>query len=336
MMYMIYLTGGILTIFLFASVFYYSGPRVSIKNLNTVLPELNSKLSELENFVKQNEASYGDNIKPGNESVIIWADEVPSKTAYSIVYFHGWSASREEGAPLHVDTAKRFHCNLYLPRLANHGLKDVDSMRDLTAEDLLESAKEALAVAAKLGDKVIVMATSTGASVALYLAGENSCIAGLVMYSPNIKIYTTAAKLLSGPWGLQVARMINGDYFEFEADTERQKYWTNRYNIEALPQLQALLDHTMVPRTFKKVEQPVFMGYYYKNEEEQDKVVSVSAMLRMYNQLGTPDTLKHKKAFPEVGHHVIASHILSKDLTSVKKETFYFLENKMGLRPVKP
>ncbi len=332
---MLYIISGISLFVLVISIVYVSGPKVVIQNMNTQLPEITENLTALEKHVKENEAQLKNEIKPGNESVIVWADKVPAKTPYSIVYLHGWSASREEGAPIHTETAKRFHCNLYLPRLANHGLKDMDGMRDLTAESLLTSAKEALAIATKLGDKVIIMATSTGASVALYLASENTCISGIVMYSPNVKIYTTAAKLLSGPWGLQVAKLISGNYFEFEADAIRKKYWTNRYNIEALPQLQALLDHTMNSSTFAKVKQPVFMGYYYKNKEEQDKVVSVPAMVKMYDQLGTPEELKHKKAFPEAGHHVIASHIISKDLVSVKNETFYFLENKMGLCPVK-
>ncbi|XLS28193.1 alpha/beta hydrolase [Flavobacteriaceae bacterium M23B6Z8] len=333
---MLYFAGGIVVIGLILSVFYFSGPEIIIESLDTKLPELTDDLVSLEKMVNEKEQSFKDQLKPGNASRIVWADPVPSKTEYSFVYLHGWSASSEEGAPLHEETAHRYQANLYLPRLHCHGLKGSDSMQNLTAKNLMASAREAIAVASKLGSKVIVIATSTGASIAMYLAGYNPCIAALILYSPNIEIYASAAKLLGGPWGLQLARMLNGDYYEFEASETRKKFWTNRYRVEALPQLQALLNYTMVQETFKKVTQPVFMGYYYKNEKEQDKVVSVAAMLRMFEQLGTPQSLKRKKAFPNAGHHVLSSHIISKDLNSVKCETFIFLESKLGLVPVKP
>jgi hypothetical protein len=81
----------------------------------------------------------------------------------------------------------------------------------------------------------------------------------------------------------------------------------------------------MIPKVFSSIKCPVFLGYYYKNEAEQDKSVSVPAMLKMYDQLGTPVELKHKMAFPNTGAHVIASYIRSKDWQSVEKETDRFL-----------
>ncbi len=81
----------------------------------------------------------------------------------------------------------------------------------------------------------------------------------------------------------------------------------------------------MKPDVFAKIKCLVFLGYYYKNETEQDNTVSVPAMLKMYDELGTPSALKEKKAFPEAGAHVIASYIRSKDWQSVEKETDNFL-----------
>ena len=60
--------------------------------------------------------------------------------------------------------------------------------------------------------------------------------------------------------------------------------------------------------TFERVKKPVFMGYYFKNEKFQDSVVSVEAMLKMFDQLGTPENLKVKKAFPEA---VITTALIS-------------------------
>jgi len=48
-------------------------------------------------------------------------------------------------------------------------------------------------------------------------------------------------------------------------------------------------------------------------------------MLKMFDELGTPASMKAKMAFPETGAHVIASYIRSKDWLSVENETDKFL-----------
>ena len=54
----------------------------------------------------------------------------------------------------------------------------------------------------------------------------------------------------------------------------------------------------------------------------------------MYNQLGTPASLKRKVAFPNVGEHVIASHLTSTDLAGVERETKIFMQDVLKLQPV--
>lgn len=314
---------------------FFLGPKVAVPDLDKSLPEVTPDLMQLEQEVLEREASI-QNIRPDNEARFFWADSVPRKTEYSIVYLHGWSASQEEGDPIHVNTAKRYGCNLYLPRLAGHGLEEKEPMLDITADILIQSAKEAIAVGKQLGDKVILMATSTGGTLALHLAGGDPDIAALLLYSPNIEIFDPNAKLLSGHWGLQLAKAVKGsDYHEFDReDPLKNKYWTTKYRMEALTQLQALVEATMTSQNFAAVAQPVFLGYFYKNDSIQDNVVSVPAMLTMYEQLGTPANKKRKVAFPEAGDHVLASYVTSKDLESVSTATNQFLEEVLALSKV--
>ena len=311
---------------------FFLGPKVEKPSLDQTTPEFTSDLVALEKEIVQKETST-PNIKSDNQARIIWNDSIPQKTDYSIVYLHGWSASQEEGEPVHIETAKKYGCNLYLPRLAGHGISEKEAMLNLTAEDLLQSAEEALAVGKQLGDKVILMGTSTGGTLALHLAKNDPDVVVLLLYSPNIEIFDPNAKLMTGPWGLQVLRAVKGgDYHEFDTDIDlKNQYWTTKYRIEALTQLQALLDVTMSKEAFAEVTQPVFMGYYFKDEIHQDSVVSVPAMLKMFDDLGTPKELKKKVAFPNAGDHVMTSYITSKDLESVKKETNNFLEQIVGL-----
>ena len=44
-------------------------------------------------------------LKPDNEARIVWADSSRQKTAYAIVYLHGFSASLGEGDPTDTDIA---------------------------------------------------------------------------------------------------------------------------------------------------------------------------------------------------------------------------------------
>jgi hypothetical protein len=87
--------------------------------------------------------------------------------------------------------------------------------------------------------------------------------------------------------------------------------------------------------TFSRVTTPVFLGYYYKDEDNQDETVKVSAMLKMFNQLGTPSDLKIKVTFPEAGDHVIASDLTSDSVDEVVRETLKFGEEVLGLIPVR-
>ena len=148
---------------------YLAGPNPGTPNYNPTLPNVPAIVSDLENYVSANESKR--KLKPDNDARIIWADTaLKQQTAYSIVYLHGFSASQEEGYPVHQNIAKKFGCNLYLSRLAEHGIDTTDQLLNLTADNYWESAKEAYAIGKRLGKKVILMGTSTGASNALHLA----------------------------------------------------------------------------------------------------------------------------------------------------------------------
>ena len=303
--------------------------------MNPTLPTINKSPSELENEILARE-SQTLLIKPNNEARIIWLDSTKKeKTPYCIVYIHGFSASWKEADPVHTDMAKQFGCNLYLPRLFAHGLSHPEPLLELDADKYIESAKQAIAEAKILGEKVIVMSTSTGGTLSLYLASENPDIAALILYSPNIQLFDKKAFVLTQPWGLQLARrVVKSNYYTFEGNEEVKKYWNTTYRIEALITLKNILDHTMKPSTFQKVKQPVLLCYYYKNEEEQDKIVSVPAMIKMFDELGTSQELKRKIAFPEAGAHALASGLNSKDIQGVEKSTSDFLEEILKMKKV--
>ena len=309
-------------------VIYLLGPRPDSSDYTTGLPVVPADNVNLSRYITDKEANH--HIRPDNQARIVWAhDSLKDKTDYSIVYLHGFSASQAEGEPAHRNIAKKFHCNLFLSRLAEHGIDTTEPMQQLTVDSYWESVKEALAIGKQLGNKVILMGTSTGGSLALKLAAEFKDVYALVLLSPNIEINDSNAWILNNPWGLQLARLILGsDYIESKDTRPAYKqYWSSKYRIEAAVALQELLESTMTETTFKKVTQPVLMLYYFKDEIHQDSTVKVSAMKEMFNQLGTPTDKKRAVAMPQTGNHVIASYIKSKDVAGVEKQIEDYFKN---------
>jgi len=311
---------------------YIAGPHPKTPMYSSVLPAIPADASSLETYIAANEARH--KLKPNNEARIVWFDSSKTKTDYAIVYLHGFSASQEEGRPIHTNIAREFGCNLYLSRLAGHGIDTIQPMINLTADELWESAKQALQIGKQIGKKVILMATSTGGTLALRLASQYpNDIVALVLLSPNVAINNDKAYLLNNPWGLQIARLVTGSHYVTGTDSRPiyKQYWYWHYPLESLVQLQELIETSMTKEVFENVKQPTLMLYYYKDEKHQDSVVSVPAMLRMYGELGTPANQKIKEAMPDVGDHVLGSYIKSKDLLEVQQAVEQFMQKKLKL-----
>lgn len=301
-------------------VVYFLGPKPSHPKYVKDLPAIPQSVAALDSYILKQESKH--KLKPDNEARIVWLnDSVHQKTEYAVVYLHGFSASQEEGDPVHYEFAQKFGCNLYLSRLDAHGVDTTEPLASFTADGVWNSAKEAYAIGRQLGNKVILMSTSTGGTLALKLAAEYPDIAGLILLSPNIAINDPNAWLLNNPWGLQIAHLVQGKHRKVSDTTAiYAQYWNNRYVTKSLVQLEELLETTMKESTFRKVKQPVLLLYYYKDDNNQDNVVKVSAMKRMFKQLGTTDNLKREVPVPNAGDHVIGSYVKSKDIETVLAE----------------
>jgi pimeloyl-ACP methyl ester carboxylesterase len=319
---------------------YLLGPRPSAPaftnaNYSIELKPIQARGPELEKMVANGEASH--KLKKDNEARVIWQnDSLKNQTDYAIVYLHGFSASQEEGEPVHRDIAKKFGCNLYLSRLADHGIDTTEVFLNFTVDKYWESAKDALAIGEALGKKVILMATSTGASLALQLAAMYpQRVHSLILMSPNISIFDPNAWLLNNHWGLLIARLVLGSKY-VDAEDQRpiyRNYWYYHYRIEGAVQLQEYLETAMTKKTFEKVHQPTLMLYYYRDKVHQDSTVRVDAMLKMFNQLGTPPNLKRSLSMPKAGHHVIGSFIKSNDIEGVEIEVEKFMVEVLQIAP---
>ena len=326
---------GLLIAFGLGAVVYLAGPRPTKPVFPTFKGQPAASLAQLEADLIASEAAE-PGIKPGCEAKIVWADSArKAKTPVAMLYLHGFGASREEGAPVHEHLAKRFGCNLFRARMDEHGADEGDgNMAELTVDSYVESAERALFLAQQLGDSVVIVSTSAGGALGLFLAARHPEVKALVTWSPCIRLFSGLTGLMAGPWGLQIAQTVRGGHFNdypFKKPV-MAKYWTNHQRFEGIIQFAVFLETAMVPETFAKVKCPVFVGYYYKDEAHQDQLVSVAAMKKMFVELGTDPAKKREVAFPNAADHIIASPIVSQDWQGVERESAAFLEQVVGMK----
>lgn len=326
---------GLFATAMLLAILYMLGPKVKEQQLNINFPTVPTRISELEAYLKLREDTV-NGLKPGNEAYIQWADSSNKrKTPYSIVYIHGFGAGPMEGDPVHRFLGEHFGANVFVTRLPEHGIRRADGMAYLTAQKLADAAGEAFQIGKSLGDSVIVVGTSMGGALTLLLASQQPELKAAVLYSPAIRDGAGRLESFFKPWTkfIMEKTMTENGAMDMKRSGEKAAYWSEVQHINAYESLAILMYSEMNPKTFQKVTQPVFLGYYYKNDQEQDFVVSVPKMLEMYGQLGTPEGLKREKAFPKSGDHVIASAITSNDWQGVLFETIDFLENVVKIPP---
>jgi esterase/lipase len=257
------------------------------------------------------EARFED-IIPGTEKIIVWANPEKTNTPLSIVYLHGFSACRQESAPLADTLGARWGANLFYTRLTGHG-RPGEAMGVATANDWLNDAVEALDIGRRLGERVVLIGTSTGGTLAHWLAlqPETQDLAALVLISPNYAVRATGADLVLWPWGAQLLRLVRGDYIEWEPANEAHGlYWTTRYPSSAVVEMMKMLKFVN-SQDAERIVCPTLVLY-----SPNDQVVDPVSVEATFERIGASE--KHLTAFSEVGdrnNHVLAGSILSPDDT---------------------
>ncbi|MBU3742818.1 MAG: alpha/beta hydrolase [Candidatus Kapabacteria bacterium] len=272
------------------------GPATPVPTLRAVMPHMPDDLGDLQQRIDAAERQYP--VRPGLQAQILWADSVPSVTDVAIVYLHGFSGTWRDGSPAIERVAAELRANVFLARLPGHGLRTAEPLVDFHPDSVYAGAVRALAIGKRLGRRVVVVGTSTGATLGMMLAAAYPRdIAAIVNWSPNVRLAHPLSFLSNGPWGLALTKVIlGGPYREVRTDdSARNAYWYMKYRAEAIPQLQALLEAGMTDETFAAIRQPTLTMCWYASDAAQDSLVSVPAMRTMHEQLAATS-----KAFVEL------------------------------------
>jgi alpha-beta hydrolase superfamily lysophospholipase len=251
-----------------------------------------------------------DDIRPDSHKRVVWAGAPETRTPLALVYLHGFSASSQEIRPVPDRVAQAFGANLVYTRFRGHG-RDGDAMAEATASDWLADAAEALAVARRAGDRVVILATSTGATVAtlaLSDPGLRESVAGAILVSPNFGINNPLAPLLTWPGARHWLPLLAGKRRSFEPRNPGQAVeWTTEYPSTAVFPMAALVARA---RALDPGTIPVPALFYYS---DADQVVRPDRTNAVRAAWGGPVT----RIAPRLGPgddplaHVIAGDIMA-------------------------
>ncbi len=271
-------------------------------------PALPAIEGDPETWLAAEEARIDAGIVPGAEKRVLWHDpDGRGQTEFAVVYLHGFSATRQETAPLAERLAAALGANLFETRLRGHGLERA-RLEGVTAEDWLRDADEALAIGAELGRRIILVGTSTGATLALgrLAAGDTPPVAALVLMSPNFSPRDPNAGLLTGPAGPLLARLLVGDTHSFEPVNELQeRYWTTSYPMAAVVEMMRLVD-AVVARLPLELEQPLLVLL-----SPRDEVIDIARARRALSHIDAPARRIVEVDGGGPSHHVLAGDILA-------------------------
>ncbi|MDE0747637.1 MAG: alpha/beta fold hydrolase [Porticoccaceae bacterium] len=313
LMQVIALTASILVIILLL------GPRLEIDT--TLKPVFVP--DDLELHIEKSESKFND-IVPGSEKTIIWHSEKGQKTAFSVVSFHGFSTSRQDMAPLVDEIAADFGANLFHTRLTGHGRGGL-AMVDGSVNDWLNDANEALEVGRRLGDSVILIGNSTGATAATWLASikTNTDIAAIILLSPNFSPADPKTRMLLWPWGQQLAELVNGKERYWEPHNQGHgQYWAHQYPTKAVLPVLGLVK-LVNDADLENINIPTMMIYSSK-----DKVISIPALKQAFSRLpSAKNQLIEFNDTQDPSFHILAGDILSPSSTEqVKQQVLGFLD----------
>ncbi|NDW03987.1 alpha/beta hydrolase [Jiella pacifica] len=254
------------------------------------------------------------NLRPQSRKEIVWAYPASrAKTALSIVYIHGFSADKAETRPLADEVAKALHANLFYTRLTGHG-RDGAAMDQASVADWVNDLAEAMAIGRDIGSKIVVVASSTGGTLAALgttIPGLMDDAAGIVLLSPNFAVNDRWAFLLDLPFARDILPVLGGETYSFEPVNEEQaRHWTTRYPIGALAPMAALV--RAVRRTdFTTADALPLLVFY----SQADNVVAPEATERFAANWPGPHQVVDVPVTSDASNHTLAGDILSPKTT---------------------
>lgn len=279
-------------------------------------------------YLATREARFND-ITPNVGKQIIWARAPQQKTPLSLIYIHGFSASAEEIRPVPDRLATALGANLFYTRLRGHG-RGSAAMDEATIADWMDDMGEALTIGRRLGEKTIVISSSTGGTISAVAALDpmlSAHIKGFIFVSPNFGINNPFAGLLTWPLAQHWVPLILGDTRQSTPrNALNARYWTTTYPTTALLPMAALVK-AVVNADFGTAQIPAL--FYFSSDDQVVDPANTIDIASRWGGTATSITVTMGADDDEFSH-VIAGDIVSPGQTEAATITMLDWINGLG------
>lgn len=290
------------------------GPRVGPGPVDTARARaaVPARPDELDAWLSAKEAAVPD-IRPGDASALSWVTP-GAPTPLSLVYLHGYSASPEEIEPVTQQVGARLGANGYRPRLRGHGQTPA-AMADVPAGAWTEDVAQALEVGARIGDRTVLIGTSTGGTLAALAALEHPDLAGLVLLAPNFGPQDPAADLLLMPWLGLLLPPLMADNCWTPRNPAQGAHWTTCTPITSVAAMMVVVKQAR-DADWSRLQVPVLVL-----RSDDDTVVDQPAIDAWLAALSVPTKRVLVSAQGDESGHVLAGDITAPSKTSLAVDT---------------
>jgi len=220
------------------------------------------------------------NIRLDTEKKIIWASKNNQKTKTSLVFIHGFSATRFELSPVIEMLGKELQANVFFTRLKGHG-QDAKALGEATFDDWIIDMQEAIEIGKAIGDNLVLIGCSTGCSLIHTILEKSTDIKAVIYVSPNFGPKSYKGQLLRVPGAKLFMPLVFGkEHFFIPQNVEHERCWTTRYPIKALF---AVKDSVVAAYKIKhnKIKVPLLFWF-----SDDDQVVSAKATRKIISKMG--------------------------------------------------
>ncbi|WP_284154870.1 alpha/beta hydrolase [Algicella marina] len=299
---------GVLFLVCIGAAIFYLGPKEPITGPFTYDSAAIS--GDVDGYLYRSEQTV-PNLVRGAQKHVQWYDPARrNRTEWAVVYIHGFSATSFEVRPLPKLVADALEGNLYYTRLKGHG-RDGAAMLEGSVPAWMNDVAEALEIGRRIGDKVLVIGTSTGGSLSALAAFDNRLkdkVDALAFISPNFGVKAGGARLLTLPFARSFVPLIAGKTRSFTPHNEEHgRRWTTSYPTRALlPMAAAVKAASGLP--FEQAEVPALFVF-----ADADQVVDATRTREVAARWGASVSLYPvaMKKEDDPSSHVIAGDIMS-------------------------
>lgn len=268
--------------------------------------------ADVDRWVEMRESSV-TGLDPSEYAEVLWRVAPGVRTEYAVVYLHGFSADKHEMAPVPQMIGEALGANVFLARLEGHALGGA-GMGTATVGGWLDDTVAALAVGEAIGNRVVVIGTSTGGTLATWLVMQDEArdrVEAMVLVSPNYHPQNRLARLPLYPWGEQIGRLAVGDEYCWEPmNEEQERHWTTCYPTESVVPMMTLVEHVRLADV-STITVPTLVLY-----SPQDEVVDPDETLRVVGEMTSAEPeVVVVEGVTDQSKHVLAGDILSPGTT---------------------